>query len=323
MKLEEYLMSYVIETNGLSKFFGDIKALQPLNLKVPKNSIFGFLGPNGAGKTTLMKLLLGLIAPTAGSAQILDRDIIKDSVKIRSRIGYLPQDINFYGHMSIRELLEFSFKFYVTGPKQDMNNRIDEVLELVGLTNKQNRVVGNISGGETQRLGLAQAQIHYPDLLILDEPAAALDPIGRKDILDIMENLRKQTTIFYSTHILDDVQKISDSVAILNEGKLISQGPIQELLQSSEGIIYTVEIKGDYDKSYARLNDLPWIETIIEEKKNKSTFWEILVTDEGLAEKNLQREILKDEKLSILSFNKKSYELEDIFMKLVGESNDK
>lgn len=319
----EFNMKYVIETENLSKFFGThVKALKPINLKVPKNSIYGFLGPNGAGKTTLMKTLLGLIKPTSGSCNIFGKDIVKDSVFIRSKIGYLPQDINFYGHMTIRELLEFSFRFFVKGPKKQMDERIDEILNLVGLIDKQNRVVGNLSGGETQRLGLAQATIHNPDLLILDEPAAALDPIGRKDILDIMEKLRETTTIFYSTHILDDVQKVSDSVAILNKGELITQGPIEELQKGSDGIIYVVEVKGISNNTIDRIQNLSWVDSIDSDSIGYSTTLHVSVSNNDLAEKNLQREFLKDENLDILSFNKKTYELEDIFINLVGENND-
>jgi ABC-2 type transport system ATP-binding protein len=296
-------LEYVIETKNLSKYFGEVKALHPIELKVPKNSIFGFLGPNGAGKTTLMKMLMGLTKPTQGSCTMFGNDMVKNSVQIRSKIGYLPQEVKFYGHMTVRGLLEFSFRFYVTGPKNEMNERIDKILELVGLSNKEHRTISNLSGGEKQRLGLAQAQVHFPELLILDEPAAALDPIGRKDILDIMKELQKETTIFYSTHILDDVQKISDSVAILNEGRLISQGPIEDLLKNSEGLVYVIEIKGDSKNSLVRISDLPWVSNISTVSKNDSIVLNITVSDEGMAEKNLQREILKDENLSIVSFN--------------------
>ena len=312
-------MEYVIQTDGLSKYYQDVKALHPINLNVPKNSIFGFLGQNGAGKTTLMKTLIGLITPTSGSCKIFGQDIITDSVNIRSKIGYLPQELSFYGHMTVRELLEFSFRFYVTGPKEEMNKRIDHVLELVGMYEKQGRDVKNLSGGETQRLGIAQAQIHFPELLILDEPAAALDPIGRKDILNIMEELQKETTIFYSTHILDDVQKVSDSVAILNKGELITQGPIEELLKGTEGIIYTVKLKGISDSTVNSIKELPWVNSVTSENFNDFTLLNVGVTDEDTAEKQLQRELLQDQNLSIISFNKKSYDLEDIFMNMVGE----
>ena len=182
---------------------------------MPRHSIFGFLGPNGAGKTTLMKVLLGLSRPTAGSGTIFGHDIVSESVAIRERIGYLPQQPRFIEYMTARENLEFTAKFFFSGPQAKIRERCDEMLELVGLADKAERPIKGFSGGEKQRLGIALAQVNYPDLLILDEPASALDPLGRQSVLDVMARLRKHTTIFYSTHILDDVQRVSDTVAIL------------------------------------------------------------------------------------------------------------
>ncbi len=208
----------VISTRGLSKTYKNVAALKPLDLDVRQNSIYGFLGPNGAGKTTTIKLLLGLTRPTAGSATVFEMDVAKQSVDIRARIGYLPQEPHFYEHMSARETLRFVAKFFFKGPNKAIEARIAEMLDLVDLSEKADRPMKTFSGGEKQRLGIAQAQINYPDLLILDEPAASLDPIGRRDVLEVMSKLRKHTTVFYSTHILDDVQKVSDTVAILNKG---------------------------------------------------------------------------------------------------------
>ncbi len=171
----------VIDTKGLSKTYNGVAALDSLNLQVPKNSIFGFLGPNGAGKTTAIKLLLGLTLPTSGGGAIFGKDIVEDSVEIRKRIGYLAQDPRFYEHMTARETLRFKARFYYRGPTNEIEDRITETLELVGLAAKADRPIKGFSGGERQRLGIAQAQINYPDLLILDEPAAALDPMGRRD----------------------------------------------------------------------------------------------------------------------------------------------
>src|SRR5690606_9384722 len=193
--------------------------------RVPKNSIFGCLGPNGAGKTTTIKLLLGLARPTGGSATIFGLDVVNDSTEIRKRVGYLAQDPRFYEGMTARETLRFTARFFYNGPKAAIEDRINNTLELVGLSDKADRSIKGFSGGERQRLGIAQAQINFPDLLILDEPAAALDPMGRHDVLEVMERLRKHTTIFYSTHILDDVQKVSDTVAILKHGQLVAQAP--------------------------------------------------------------------------------------------------
>jgi len=222
--------NFVIETQGLSKAYKAVQALKPLDLKVAQNSICGFLGPNGAGKTTTIKLLLGLARPTGGSARVFGKDIVKENDEIRRRVGYLAQDPRFYDYMTARETLHFTARFFYEGPKAEIENRVAETLELVGLADKADRPIKGFSGGERQRLGIAQAQVNYPDLIILDEPAASLDPIGRHNVLEVLSRLRKHATIFYSTHILDDVQRVSDTVVILNQGALVAQGPIEELL---------------------------------------------------------------------------------------------
>jgi ABC-2 type transport system ATP-binding protein len=257
----------VIDTRGLSKAFGGIQALKDLNLRVSKNSIFGFLGPNGAGKTTTIKLLLGLIQPSAGGGSVFGLDIVKDSVEIRSRVGYLPQEPHFYEHMTARQTLDYTAKFFYAGPQSEIDARVNEMIELVGLEGKADRPIKGFSGGERQRLGIAQAEVNYPDLLILDEPAANLDPQGRRDVLEVMTRIRKHATIFYCTHILDDVQRVSDQVAIVNQGELITQAPIEELLNGTGDLIYSVTLRGDSgDRSvasaYSQVNQQPWISGI-------------------------------------------------------------
>lgn len=149
-------MEWVIHTRGLAKSYGEIEALKSLDLRVPRNSIFGFLGPNGAGKTTAIKLLLGLIRPTGGSATVFGLDIGRDSVAIRDRIGYLPQDPRFYEHMTARQILRFTARFSFKGPAAEIEKRVDETLDLVGLEKKADRPVKGFSGGERQRLGIGQ-----------------------------------------------------------------------------------------------------------------------------------------------------------------------
>jgi len=307
----------VIDTKGLSKTYNGVAALDSLNLQVPKNSIFGFLGPNGAGKTTAIKLLLGLTRPTKGGGAIFGQDIVRDSVEIRKRIGYLAQDPRFYEHMTARETLRFKAHFYYRGPASEIETRIGETLELVGLEDKADRPIKGFSGGERQRLGIAQAQINYPDLLILDEPAAALDPMGRRDVLEVMERLQKYATIFYSTHILDDVQRVSDSVAILNHGKLVSLAPIEDLLAGSEGTIYSVVIEGNAGPMQERVGSQAWVGDIEVITKEGVTTWKVEVTDEDAAKDQLLRLVLSDGQITLTHFGKKTYELEEIFINIV------
>jgi ABC-2 type transport system ATP-binding protein len=308
----------VIHTSGLSKAFNGVQALKDLDLRVPKNSIFGFLGPNGAGKTTTIKLLLGLIWPSAGGGSVFGLDILKDSVEIRSRAGYLPQEPRFYEHMSARQTLDFTARFFFKGPEKAIRERVAEMLELVDLQEKADRPIKGFSGGERQRLGIAQAQVNYPDLLILDEPAASLDPMGRHDILELMERLRKHTTIFYSTHILDDVQKVSDTVAILNKGVLVSQGPIATLLAGSEGPAYTLALSGVSAEVQAQVSAQPWVKSLqaTDGQEGKST-WIVTVSDTAAAEEQLLRLVLREPQARVLDFRRRTYELEDVFMQVV------
>jgi ABC-2 type transport system ATP-binding protein len=315
-------MAAVIQTNGLSKSFGDVHALKPIDFSVSKHAILGFLGPNGAGKTTLMKLLLGLIRPTSGSATVFNQDIVADSVEIRSRVGYLPQEPRFYEFMTARQTLDFTAKFFFSGPQQAIDQRVAEMLELVGLSDKADRPVKGFSGGERQRLGIAQAQVNYPDLLILDEPAAALDPLGRRDVLAVMERLRKHTTIFYSTHILDDVQQVSDTVAILNKGELVAFGDIDTLINDGQGVVYTMDVQGDVARAQAIATAQSWVANVDTVAQGNATKMLVTVTDESVAQAQLLRLMMSDEELVVSNFGRKTIELEDIFVTIVEGGQD-
>ena len=307
----------VINTRGLSKQYNGLFALKSLDLSVPEHSIFGFLGPNGAGKTTAIKLLLGLARPSGGSGTVFGNDIVHDSLEIRRRVGYLAQAPRFYEHMTGRETLRFKARFTYSGPKAAIENRIAETLELVGLADKADRPIRGFSGGERQRLGIAQAQVTGPDLLILDEPAASLDPMGRRDVLEVMDRLREQTTIFYSTHILDDVQRVSDTVAILDRGALVAQAPIEELLAGSEGTVYTVTLEGDTRQAHARVLEQAWVSDIRVRSRNGHTNWQISVTDDGAARTHLLDLIAGDRQCSVTGFLRKKHDLEEVFVDLV------
>jgi len=314
----------VIHTQGLTKAYQDAKALDGLNLQVPRNSIYGFLGPNGAGKSTTIKMLLGLTRPTSGKALVFGQDITQDGLAVRRRVGYLAQDPRYYEHMTARQTLRYTARFFYSGPKDLLEARIEEMLDLTGLEGKADRPIKGFSGGERQRLGIAQAEVNYPDLIILDEPAASLDPQGRHDVLDVMERLRKYTTIFYSTHILEDVQRVSDSVAILNHGKLVAEAPIEELLNGSgSAAVYNVTIKGDASRAQARLAGLPWVQSLSSEAHNGHTTWQVGVTDDGAAEDELLPLILEDRSLRVKSFGRKTHNLEEVFLNLVREETSK
>jgi ABC-2 type transport system ATP-binding protein len=312
----------VIQTYGLTKTYKGTNALQNLDLQVPQHSICGFLGPNGAGKSTTIKLLLGLTRPTSGSAKVFGMDSVHDSVSIRQRVGYLAQDPRYYDHMTARETLRFTAKFFYSGPSSLIEERVKETLELVGIADKADRPIKGFSGGERQRLGIAQAQINYPDLIILDEPAASLDPMGRRDVLEVMERLRKHTTIFYSTHILDDVQRVSDTVVIINHGQMVAHAPIGELLAGKDGIVYSLMVKGDGQSAKTRLAQQAWIKSVTTTSTNGTTALQVNVSDAGAAESQLLRLVLADSGATVTEFGRKKHNLEEIFLNIVeGDKN--
>ncbi len=307
-----------VRTSGLSKAYDGVAVVDSIDLGVPRNSIFGFLGPNGAGKTTTMKMLLGLIRPTGGSGTVFGLDIERESPQVRRRIGYLPQEPRFYWHMTARETLRFAASFFFSGPSARIEARISDMLDLVGIAGKADRPVRTLSGGETQRLGIAQAQIHEPDLLILDEPAAALDPLGRRDVLAILELFRSTSTVFYSTHILDDVQRVSDQVCILNEGRIVRQGPLGEVLANTDdAATFTADIAGDVERARAALVGQPWVDSVQVTGDAASARLRITVSDRTAAETKLQRVLLEDPNLVIRQFLKPRVSLEDVFVDLV------
>jgi ABC-2 type transport system ATP-binding protein len=336
---------WAIETRGLAKVYGRVTALRSLSMRVPSHAICGFLGPNGSGKSTTIKLLLGLARPSSGSGTIFGHDIATDSIAIRRRVGYLAQDPQFYSSMTARETLQFTAHFFYSGPPEAINRRVNETLELVGLQDKADRPTGGFSGGERQRLGIAQAYINNPDLLILDEPAASLDPIGRRDVLDIMLGLRGHTTIFYSTHLLDDVQRVSDMVVIMKDGVAAMQSEVGPLL-GGEKIVYKIRGKGNWRPAFERLHMQPWVQSIktVDHDNQGDTFsgydgldgldgpdgpddgqdkgivlyepfaLEVTVTGAAAAEAHLVALLTEGTDVTIAEFGRKKIGLEDVFL---------
>jgi ABC-2 type transport system ATP-binding protein len=217
----------ILELKGVTKKFGDMEVIKDLSFSVPEHSVFGFLGKNGAGKTTTMKMVLGFLQPTEGEIHVCGEKVTYGNTKTNRYIGYLPDVPEFYGYMNPKEYLKLCGE--VTGLKKEViHTRSKELLTLVGLDGVNRRIRG-FSRGMKQRLGIAQALMNEPRLLICDEPTSALDPVGRKEILDILSVARKQTTIVFSTHILSDVERICDSIGVLDNGKLVLQGTVADI----------------------------------------------------------------------------------------------
>jgi len=214
------------------------RALQPLHLTVEDGEIFGFLGPNGAGKTTTLKLLMGLVFPTAGSARILGKEWTDPSVK--AQIGFLPEQPYFYDHLTAHELLEYYGQLSGVPAKQ-RKHRVEQVLQQVGLRDVQAVQLRKFSKGMLQRVGIGQAILHDPKLVFFDEPMSGLDPMGRREVRDLMEQLKCEgKTVFFSTHILSDAETLCDRVAIIHKGELRGVGAVEDLTSSVQGKVEVV-----------------------------------------------------------------------------------
>ena len=219
----------VIETHELRKTYGRIEALKGVSLKVEKGQIYGLLGQNGAGKTTLIKILLGIVKKTAGEASLLDQQA--GTAAVRKRVGYLPEDHQFPGYHTGQSLMEFYGTLYGV-PAGVQRTMIPKALEMVGIAGRAKSKIKTYSKGMKQRLGIAQALLHAPDLIILDEPTDGVDPLGRREIRELMGRLKEQGhTIFLNSHLLGEVELICDRVAILQQGKLVREGTIKELTE--------------------------------------------------------------------------------------------
>ena len=275
-----------IRCEQLSKRFGDVEALKPLDLTVQAGSIFGFLGRNGAGKTTTIRLLAGLAKPTAGSAWIDGARTTEADSEAREKVGYLPQEVAFYNWMSPREYLDYVAGLFQLS-REERRHRVDEMLELVGLQGSADRRIGGFSGGMRQRLGIAQALIHRPPVLLLDEPISALDPAGRYAILELIDNLRGRVTVFLSSHILADVERVCDTVGIIREGQLVLVAERDELLAQYAQDVIALEIDHESSDSFQAFTDRllaePWVASIASEE----FVVRILVTDPTLSKQAL------------------------------------
>jgi len=235
-----------VMTHGLTRLYGDLVALYNLNLTVNQGDLFGFIGSNGAGKTTTLKILATFLSPSAGTAEIMGHDVVKDSDNVRRIIGYMPDFFGVYKDMEVTEYLDFFGACYRI-PSGKREKTIKDVLELVGLSEKSGALIGALSRGMQQRLGLARVLIHDPALLLLDEPASGLDPRARIEVMAILEELQRMgKTIIISSHILSELQNLCNQVAIIEKGKLIYTGPVQGVRdQFATGRIFWIKIAGN------------------------------------------------------------------------------
>ena len=252
-------MSIIV--NNLSKTYSDQKAVDSISFEVKKGEILGFLGPNGAGKSTTMKMLTCYIPPTSGNATVCGFDITQQSLDVRQKIGYLPENNPLYYDMYVKEFLEFALK--VNGQKSMVNSNqaIKNAIDLVGLEVEQHKKIGQLSKGYKQRVGLAQALIHDPEILILDEPTSGLDPNQLADIRHLIKELGKEKTILFSTHIMQEVEAVCDNVVIINKGKIVANDKTSNLQTRLAGEVL-IEVEFENMVSETELNKIENIHAI-------------------------------------------------------------
>ncbi len=304
-----------IRIEGLTKRFGEVRALDGLSLAVEPGSVFGFLGPNGAGKTTTIRILTGLARADGGRAWIDGLEVTREPRGVSRHIGYLPQEPSFYPWMTAREFIDYVGRVFGL-PAAERAQRTEELLDLVGLAEAASRRIGGYSGGMGQRLGIAQALVNRPPVLLLDEPVSGLDPAGRRELLQLIERLRGQCTVFMSTHILADVERVCDSVGILSRGKLVAEAPQQELLERYAVPAFEVEVDNHLTAQLSAWADgvraRPWVTSVTRERG----IARVVVADVEAA----RRELLASALAVGLVLNR--YEmvrpsLEDVFLRLV------
>ena len=305
-------MSKAIQVSGLTKTFGQNRALDAVDLSVEEGSIFGFLGPNGAGKTTMLRLLTGLARPTAGSVQILGQDVTSADNTVRAEIGFLPDVPAFYNWMTAKETLRFAGRLYgMAGPQ--LEDRVDLLLDVAGLGHVVTKT-GDYSRGMRQRLGVVQALINAPRLLLLDEPTSSLDPMGRKAVLELIASLRGRTTVFFSTHILGDVERVCDSAVILDRGRVVVQAPIEELKNRYGKEKIVVVVTDGADALAAALTQREWVRSVT---LGPNGVIEVTVSDVKAAQHGIPA-MVTTQGTGLSRLEVRETALEDVFIELVG-----
>jgi len=309
-----------IRCENLTKRYESIIALEDLNLTIGGNTVFGFLGPNGAGKTTTVRLLTGLSIPTAGRAWVAGEEVGPNSTSLHRKIGYLPEEPAFYNWMTGREFLSYVGQLFNL-PSKENRLRCDELLELTGLTGAADRKIGGYSRGMRQRLGIAQALMNRPAVLFLDEPCSALDPIGRREILALIRHLSGDSTIFMSTHILSDVERVCDVVGIINHGRLVTVSRIEELRSRYAPPLFELTFEQEPSTLAERLQSLPWVAKVETSVENESPVLRVRATDVNRAKQELPK-VAASSGLTLLRYELTLPSIEDVFIELVSEGGE-
>lgn len=305
-----------VKVSHITKIYGTQKALDDVSFEIGAGQVVGFLGPNGAGKSTMMKIISCFIPQTEGSASVQGFDTIEQSIEVRKRVGYLPEHNPLYLEMFVREYLSFVAGIHLKGSQ--VTKRVSEMVDITGLTPEQHKKIGSLSKGYRQRVGLAQAMIHDPDVLILDEPTSGLDPNQLLDIRHLITSLGKQKTVILSTHIMQEVEAICDRVIIINKGKIVADDRTDRIQQlTSRESVLEVEFESTADVN--RLRQIPGVKRVQEAGKNKF----VLYSDANNDLRSTLFEFAVANSLKILTLQRSESSLEEIFHQLTGKKGVK
>jgi len=295
-------LEFAIETTNLTKKYESLVAVDNLDLKVKADTIHGFLGPNGAGKTTTLKILVGLLKPDGGSVSVLGQELGWDKPDVRSRIGYMPELPKLPKHLKGRELLDIYGRMYGMN-KEERNKQVPKLLDMVGLREREDDLIGKYSKGMQQRLGMAQALLNEPELVILDEPSLGLDPVGMVEVREIMKGISKEgVTVFLSSHLLHEVEQVCTHVTIINKGVEVTSGTLKQISAKFRG---PVTIEAEVDKlSKAVIEKVKGLPFVADVSRVRSQVSQAITAEGGI----------------VISMNLKGESLEDVFMDLLVKS---
>jgi ABC-2 type transport system ATP-binding protein len=298
-----------ISAKEVVKIYGTQKALDSVSFDIPAGGVVGFLGPNGAGKSTMMKIITCFLPPTSGTVTVCGHDVMKNSIEVRRLIGYLPEHNPLYLDMYVREYLTFTGEIYKI---PNVKKRVEEMVERVGLGSEAHKKIDALSKGYRQRVGLAQAMIHDPQILILDEPTSGLDPNQLVDIRALIKEIGKEKTVMLSTHIMQEVEAICDRTIIINKGNIVTDRPTSELRTNIGGTGYEllIEFSGSISKSA-----LLKINGIVSADSTNENFWIIRTNTNDDIRKEIA-EMALQQNIAVLSMNKKELKLEEVFKEL-------
>ncbi len=309
-----------IKVKNLTKYYGDLKAIDNVSFEVKTGEILGFLGPNGAGKTTTMKIITCYLTPTAGEVQLNGLNVREHSLQIRSRIGYLPEQNPLYMDMNVIDYLEFAAQLHGV-KRESIPSRIKAMIEVCGLADVKHRDIGELSKGFRQRVGLAQAMIHDPEVLIMDEPTIGLDPNQIVEIRNLIKELGKEKTVVLSTHILSEVQTTCNRVLIINEGRIVADGTAEELQQQFVGgDVIAVELEANVqnplENLFPRLRSIPSVQDVEMVEHQENMFKLNLHTSRGSDVRRMIYQTAVAEGWVLLEMRRQQTSLEEVFRKL-------